>query len=231
MADNPNPTRMELLRAKNRVKLAVKGHKLLKQKRDALIMEFFKILGKAQDLRSELNARMKKAYTALAVAEAYHGMQEIEAASFSVKRAPDVHVEVKNIMGVRIPSLEATQVHKPLSSRGYSIVGTSAKIDEVADEFQHVADLVLKLAETENSIRRLILEIEKTKRRVNSLEFVMIPRLDMQARLISFRLEEMERDSFVMLKTIKRKLEKNAEAERLASDAKAAAQGAATEAA
>ncbi|MEM4634069.1 MAG: V-type ATP synthase subunit D [Candidatus Anstonellaceae archaeon] len=208
MADTPNPTRMELLRAKTRVKLARKGHKLLKQKRDALIMEFFKILGKAQDLRSELNSQMKIAYTALAVAQAYHGMQEIKAAALAVKRAPGVKVEVRNIMGVKIPSLEATQVEKPLLARGYSIVGTSAKIDEVAEAFEKATDLVIKLSQTENAIRRLILEIEKTKRRVNSLEFVMIPRLESQAKLISFRLEEMERDSFVMLKTIKRKLER-----------------------
>ena len=208
MADNPNPTRMELLKAKTRVKLARKGHKLLKQKRDALIMEFFKILGKAQDLRSELNSQMKVAYTELAVAQAYHGMQEIESAALAVKRAPGVKVDVRNIMGVKIPSLEATQVEKPLLSRGYSVVGTSAKIDEVAEAFEKATDLVIKLSQTENAIRRLILEIEKTKRRVNSLEFVMIPRLENQAKLISFRLEEMERDSFVMLKTIKRKLER-----------------------
>jgi len=211
MAENPNPTRMELLKAKTRVKLARKGHKLLKQKRDALVLEFFKILGKAQDLRSDLNARMKNAYGALAVAQAYHSMQEIEQAAMAVKRAPDVHVEVRNIMGVKIPTLEAAEPKKLLLARGYSVVGTSAKIDEVADSFEHVLDIIFKLSETENGIRRLILEIEKTKRRVNSLEFVMIPRLEMQAKLISFRLEEMERDSFVMLKTIKRKLEKNAE--------------------
>ena len=81
MAENPNPTRMELLKAKTRVKLARKGHKLLKQKRDALVLEFFKILGKAQDLRSELNLRMSNAYGALAVAQAYHSMQEIEEAA------------------------------------------------------------------------------------------------------------------------------------------------------
>ena len=211
MAENPNPTRMELLKAKTRVKLARKGHKLLKQKRDALVLEFFKILGKAQDLRSELNARMATAYGSLAVAQAYHSMQEIEEAAMAVKRAPNVHVEVRNIMGVKIPTLEASEPKKLLLARGYSIVGTSAKIDEVADSFEHVLDLIFKLSETENGIRRLILEIEKTKRRVNSLEFVMIPRLESQAKLISFRLEEMERDSFVMLKTIKRKLEKNAE--------------------
>jgi len=211
MAENPNPTRMELLKAKTRVKLARKGHKLLKQKRDALVLEFFKILGKAQDLRSELNTRMSNAYGALAVAQAYHSMQEIEQAAMAVKRAPNVHVEVRNIMGVKIPTLEASEPKKLLLARGYSIVGTSAKIDEVADSFEHVLDLIFKLSETENGIRRLILEIEKTKRRVNSLEFVMIPRLESQAKLIRFRLEEMERDSFVMLKTIKRKLEKNAE--------------------
>jgi V/A-type H+-transporting ATPase subunit D len=217
MADNPNPTRMELLRAKSRVKLARKGHKLLKQKRDALILEFFKILGKAQDLRSELNGRMKAAYAALAVAQAYHPMQEIEAASLAVKRAPGVKVEVRNIMGVRIPVLEASQAKKELLGRGYSVVGTSAKIDEVAEAFEQAIDLVFKLSQTENAIRRLILEIETTKRRVNSLEFVMIPRLESQAKLISFRLEEMERDSFVMLKTIKRKLEKNTEGKKSAA--------------
>ncbi|MCX6771936.1 MAG: V-type ATP synthase subunit D [Candidatus Micrarchaeota archaeon] len=217
MAETPNPTRMELLKARTRVKLARKGHKLLKQKRDALILEFFKILGKAQDLRSDLNARMKSAYGALAVAQSYHSMQEIEAASMAVKRAPNVHVEVRNIMGVKIPTLEASEPKKLLLARGYSIVGTSAKIDEVADTFEHVLDLIFKLSETENGIRRLIIEIEKTKRRVNSLEYVMIPRLEGQAKLISFRLEEMERDSFVMLKTIKRKLEKNAEEKRKAA--------------
>lgn len=203
---------MELLKAKTRVKLAKNGHKLLKQKRDALIMEFFKILGQAQDLRSELNKQMKVAYTSLAVAQAYHGMQEIESAALAVKRAPGVKVDVRNIMGVKIPSLEASQAEKSLLTRGYSVVGTSAKIDEVAEAFEKATDLVFKLSQTENAIRRLILEIEKTKRRVNSLEFVMIPRLQSQVKMIAFRLDEMERDSFVMLKTIKRKLERNEEA-------------------
>lgn len=207
MADNPNPTRMELLKAKARVKLAKKGHSLLKQKRDALVLEFFKVLGKAQDLRSELNGKMASAYLSLAVAQMYHPMQEIEAAALAVKRAPNVHVKVKNIMGVRIPALEASEPKKQLLERGYSIVGTTARIDEVAEAFESVIDLVFRLSETENAIRRLIVEIEKTKRRVNSLEFVMIPKLENQAKLIAFRLDEMERDSFVMLKTIKRKLE------------------------
>jgi V/A-type H+-transporting ATPase subunit D len=211
MADNPNPTRMELLKARNRIKLARKGHKLLKQKRDALVLEFFKILGKAKDMRSELGAQMKRCYSALAVAQAYHGASEVENAAMSVRRAPGVSVEVRNIMGVKIPHIESQEVSANLMERGYTIVGTSAKIDEVAEGFEKALDMIVKLAETENAIRRLIREIEKTKRRVNALEFVMIPRLEAQSKLIQFRLEEMERDSFVMLKTIKRKLNRGEE--------------------
>lgn len=212
MADNFVPTRMELIKAKARIKLAKNGHKLLKQKRDALILEFFKILKKAQDLRTELNESMTKAYSSMAIAQAYHGIADIEGAALSVKKISGVNIEVRNIMGVKIPRIEAVQSERGLLKRGYSVLGTSAKIDEAADNFEKATDLILKVAETENAIRKLIREIEKTKRRVNALEFVLIPRIEGQAKLISFRLEEMDRDSFVMLKTIKRKLKKGAEA-------------------
>lgn len=210
MAENPNPTRMEMLKARSRIKLARKGHKLLKQKRDALIMEFFKIMEKAQDMRSELNIAMAKAYRGMAVAQAYHGVAEVENISMAVEKAPGIGIEVRNIMGLKIPSIEASVGEKPLLQRGYSLVGSSAKIDEAAENFEKALVLVVQLAETENAIRKLIREIEKTKRRVNALEYVLIPKLEEQARLISFRLQEMERDSFVMLKTIKRKLKRNA---------------------
>lgn len=207
MAENPTPTRMELLKGRARIKLARKGHKLLKQKRDALILEFFKILEKAKDLRSELNEKMRASYQAMAVAQAYHGSNEVEDVAMSVGRAPLVGIEVKNVMGVKIPSISVDMSQKPLMQRGYSIVGTSAKIDEATQSFEDVLALVVKLAETENATRKLIREIEKTKRRVNALEYVMLPRLESQAKLIQFRLEEMDRDSFVMLKMIKRKLD------------------------
>ncbi len=208
MADNPAPTRMELLRGRARIKLAKKGHKLLKQKRDALILEFFKILEKAKDLRSELNHQMALSYKSLAVAQAYHGINEVESASMAVARAPSVGIEVRNIMGVKIPSISVDMAQRPLLLRGYSVIGTSAKIDEAVESFEAALVLVVKLAETENATRKLIREIEKTKRRVNALEYVLMPKLEMQAKLIAFRLEEMERDSFVMLKMIKKKLEK-----------------------
>lgn len=204
-----NPTRMELIKTKERIALARKGHKLLKQKRDALILEFFKILKKAKDLRGELAQKMAKGYNSLALAELYHSVQELEKVSLDLRKAIDLDVEVKNVMGVKIPTIEVEMQQKEfIRLDSYSVAGTSAKIDDAVSDFDEILAMVIKLAETETAMKRLILEIEKTKRRVNALEFVLIPRLEAQQRDISFRLEEMERDSFVSLKSIKRKLEK-----------------------
>lgn len=213
MAESFNPTRMELLKAKDKIKLAVKGHKLLKQKRDALILEFFKILKKAKDQRGELNALMAKAYQASAIATAYHGSLELESAALAVRNAPGVGITVRNIMGVKIPSIESHGVDKNLHDRGYGVLGSSAKIDETAEAYEKALTMIIQLAETENALKKLIREIEKTKRRVNSLEFVIIPRLNHQKTLITFRLEEMERESFFTLKMIKGKLDRKKEAQ------------------
>lgn len=208
MAD-VNPTRMELIKTKDRIKLAVKGHKLLKQKRDALILEFFKILKKAKDLRGQLAEKMKYGYQSLALAETYHPIQEIAKVSLDLRKDIDIDIEVKNVMGVKIPHLTAEMEAKHfLEIPSYSVPATSAKIDAAVGDFGQILEMVIKLAETETAMKRLIIEIEKTKRRVNALEYVLIPRLEEQKRMISFQLDEMERDSFVSLKTIKRRLEK-----------------------
>lgn len=212
-ATDVNPTRMELIKTKERITLAGKGHKLLKQKRDALILEFFKILKKAQDLRGQLAERMAKGFHSLALAETYHNMQELTKVSLDLKKEIDIDIEVRNVMGVKIPNIDAKMEHKHfLSLPTYSVAATSAKIDAAVDDFNEILQMTIKLAETETAMKRLIVEIEKTKRRVNALEFVLIPRLDEQKKLITFRLEEMERDSFVSLKSIKRKLDKEKKA-------------------
>ena len=203
------PTRMELIKTKERIALATKGHKLLKQKRDALILEFFKILKKAQDLRGQLAKKMVGAYQSIALAEIYHSIYELESVSINLRKQIDIDIDVKNVMGVKIPSIDVAMQEKHfMSLPTYSVAATSAKIDSAVDNFDEVLKMVVKLAETETAIKRLIMEIEKTKRRVNALEYVLIPRLDEQKKMIAFRLDEMERDSFVSLKTIKRKLEK-----------------------
>ncbi|MFN7990805.1 MAG: V-type ATP synthase subunit D [Candidatus Micrarchaeia archaeon] len=212
-ATDVNPTRMELIQTKDRIKLAQKGHKLLKQKRDALILEFFKILKKAQDLRGQLAVRMASGYRSLALAETYHNNQELSKVSLDLRKEIDIDIEVRNVMGVKIPNIttKMESVHF-LALPTYSVAATSAKIDAAVEDFNDILTMVIRLAETETAMKRLIIEIEKTKRRVNALEFVLMPRLEEQKKMISFRLEEMERDSFVSLKTIKRKLEKEKKA-------------------
>jgi len=200
------PTRMELLNIKNRIKLAEKGYRLLKQKRDVLILEFFMILEKARDLRGTLNAQASRAYRALAIAEAYHGIFEVENAAMAVSRASNVEISVKNVMGVKVPDIKGRYIAKTSFQRGYGIIGTSAKIDEAAGAFEECLATIVELAKTENALMKLLREIEKTKRRVNALEYVILPRLRRQARYISMRLDETERETFFTLKTIKGKI-------------------------
>lgn len=212
-ATDVNPTRMELIKTKDRIKLAAKGHKLLKQKRDALILEFFKILKKAQDLRGQLALKMAQGHRSIALAETYHNIQELTKVSRDLRRDIDIDIQVRNVMGVKIPNITTQMEERSyMQMPGYSVAATSAKIDSAVEDFSEILQMVIKLAETETAMKRLIVEIEKTKRRVNALEFVLIPRLEEQKKMISFRLEEMERDSFVSLKTIKRKLEKEKKA-------------------
>ena len=209
LALNVNPTRMELIKTKERIVLAKKGYKLLKQKRDALILEFFRILKKAQDLRGDLTRKMSGAYSSVLMAGTYHSVYQLGSTSLNLRKNIDVDIEVKNVMGVKIPYLTAdmgTTAHF-LDLPSYSVPSTSAKIDLAVSNFDEVLKIVIRLAETETAIKKLILEIEKTKRRVNALEFVLIPQLEETQRMISFRLDEMERDSFVSLKSIKRRLE------------------------
>ncbi|HLC79472.1 MAG TPA: V-type ATP synthase subunit D [archaeon] len=208
MAEDVKTTRLELIETRNRIRLAENGHKLLKQKRDVLVLEFFKIMKQAADLRTELNSRMKDAFDSLAVSQAYHGILEVENISRAVKKAPGIDVQSKNVMGVHIPYIKSEFVSKTIAQRGYSIQGSSAKIDEAASSFERGLEIIIKLAETENALKKLIKEIEKTKRRVNALDYIMIPNLRNSAKYIRMRLEEMEREQFISLKTIKAQLEK-----------------------
>src|SRR3989338_5021955 len=154
MAEDVKTTRLELIETKGKIRLAEKGHKLLKQKRDVLVLEFFKIMKKAKDLRSEMNSLMSVSFKALGMAEAYHGVYEIENIALSVKKAPNIDVTQKNVMGVRIPEINSNYVSKTLLERGYSIVGSSAKIDETSSNFEKSLELVIKLAETETALKR-----------------------------------------------------------------------------
>lgn len=199
---------MELLRLKARIKLANKGLNLLKQKRAALIAEFFKINKKALNLRKQLNESMKKSYSSLSIAEMYHGKIAMESTAYMVNRMKGLSIQTKNVMGVKIPELAGRDENFRAIDQQYALMGLSVKSDETIINFESSLKTVLDIAEVENSLRRILVEIDKTKRRVNSIENVLVPRLQGQAKYISMRFDEMERETFVTLKTIKAKLAK-----------------------
>lgn len=204
--DTVKPTRMELLRLKGRIKLANKGLNLLKQKRAALIVEFFKINKKALDLRKQLNVAMQKSYASLAVAEMYEGKIAMESTAYMVNKMKGLSITTKNVMGVKIPELQGRDKDFRAIDEQYALMGLSVKVDETISNFESALKIILDIAEVENALRRILVEIDKTKRRVNSIENVLIPRLQGQAKYISMRFDEMERETFVTLKTIKAKL-------------------------
>ena len=203
------PTRLELLRTKRRIALAKRGLTLLKLKRSALIVEFFKISRQTAELRGDLARRIERGYAAIRRAEMLEGPIVLENISMVLPNLSELRVRTRNIMGVRTPAVEgeAYQLADPRT-----LVHLPTSVEEALRAFQEVYRVVRDVAEKENAMRRLLKEIEKTKRRASAIENVLIPRLDQTARYIKFRFDELERDSFAMLKTVKRKMEREAQA-------------------
>jgi V/A-type H+-transporting ATPase subunit D len=204
MAQDIKPTRSELLRIKKQIKLAKSGYSLLKKKRDGLVLEFFEILKKAKTLREELVNEYKTALEKINIARALEGDLKIRSLAMAIREIPDVKMATKNIMGVKVPKIEPTEIKKAFMERGYSVYSPSS-IDEAAAAYEKVVEKVLLAAEVETSMRKLLSEIEKTKRRVNALEFVVIPNLDKVRAFIQLRLEEIERENIFRMKRIKAK--------------------------
>ncbi|AKB85750.1 V-type ATP synthase subunit D [Methanococcoides methylutens] len=202
-AKDVKPTRSELIELKKKIKLSEGGHKLLKMKRDGLILEFFDILSKAKDVRSELDAAYEKANEKIGIAESVEGRITVKSTAFAMKDAPQIELESHNIMGVVVPKIESSSVRKPINKRGYGILGTSSYIDEAVDSHEVLVEKIILAAEIETTMKKLLDDIEKTKRRVNALEFKVIPELKESMSFISLRLEEMERENTFRLKRIK----------------------------
>lgn len=208
-----NPTRMELLTLKDRTKLAVKGHGLLKEKRDALIKEFFDILDRVKGIREKAEQSLKEANEALVEAQIVMGDLSVRKASLAVKESIDVDIKSRNIMGVSVPVTEIVMDDRTLVDRGYGFTDTTIQLDEAAKKFEESVKYLIELGEVEKTIFLLAEEIEATKRRVNALEHIMIPRFRNTEKYIDMRLQEMERENFVRLKMIRSTIEKKQEVE------------------
>jgi len=207
--DGINPTRMELLNLKNRTKLAEKGHTLLKEKRSALIKEFFDILDRVKGVREEANIKLEESMEALTEAQVIMGDLAVKKASLAVKESIGVDIDSRSVMGVTVPVLDIKMEEKSLIDRGYGFNDTSIQLDEAAKKFEESIKLVIELAEFEKTIYLLAEEIESTKRRVNALEHIMIPKFNNTIKYIDMRLQDLERENFVRLKMIQATIEKN----------------------
>jgi V/A-type H+-transporting ATPase subunit D len=197
------PTRSELISLKRKIQLSERGYKILKMKRDGLILEFFKVLKEAKDSRGALQERYARAVEAMALANTVEGAIGVKTAALSVKEVPQITLRSKNIMGVVVPLIEASKVKKSLIDRGYGVLGTTPVIDESAEAFEDLVEAIIESAEVETTMKKLLDEIEKTKRRVNALEFKVIPELTDARDFIKMRLDEMEREELFRLKKIK----------------------------
>jgi V/A-type H+-transporting ATPase subunit D len=206
MPQDIKPTRSELLKVKKQIKLAKSGHSLLKKKRDGMILEFFEILKKAKTLRRELVDEYKIALGRINIARTIEGDLKVKSIAMAIKEIPDIKLTTKNIMGVKVPKIESSEIQKAFMERGFGLYNSSA-IDEAAAAYEKVVEKILLAAEVGTSMRKLLKEIEKTKRRVNALEFVVMPRLEEAQNFIRLRLEEMERENIFRLKRIKAKVQ------------------------
>ena len=199
------PTRSELIDLKKKIKLSERGYNILKMKRDGLILEFFKVLEDAKKSRGALVEGYDRATAMIAVANTVEGSIRVKGAAMAVKENPQITLKEKNIMGVVVPDIASSSVRKTLTERGYGVLGSSAVIDETATSFEELVEAIIEAAEIETTMKRLLDEIESTKRRVNALEFKVIPELKQARDFIKMRLDEMERDEIVRLKKIRAK--------------------------
>jgi len=205
MALDIKPTRSELIKLKGRIKQTKNGYKLLKMKRDGLFHEFRTLLSEMIEAKRDLTDAYRLAKTRIDLANAIEGGLAVRAAAIANSAHPEVEVERRNIMGVVVPSVSGSNLKSTFSERGIGFIGSSPYIDEASDSFSELIEKIVKASEMEATLKRLLAEIEATKRRVNALEFKVIPELEEAKVFIQLRLEEMEREETFRLKRFKNK--------------------------
>ena len=205
MALDIKPTRSELIKLKARIKQTKNGYKLLKMKRDGLFHEFRQLLANMIEAKRELTDAYRLAKQRIDLANAIDGGLAVRAAAIANSAHPEVEVERRNIMGVVVPSVGGTNLKSTFEERGVGYIGSSPYIDEASDSFSELIEKIVTASEMEATLKRLLEEIEATKRRVNALEFKVIPELEEAKVFIQLRLEEMEREETFRLKRFKNK--------------------------
>jgi V/A-type H+/Na+-transporting ATPase subunit D len=202
---NVNPTRMEMSKLKKRLATATRGHKLLKDKQDELIRQFINLVKYNNELRKEVEAELQGSLQNFVMARAVMSSEFLEEAVAYPKENISVEVEKKNIMSVNVPAMK---FHRQLegdegSIFPYGFANTSSELDDSIAKLYSILPKLLELAEVEKSTQLMSDEIEKTRRRVNALEYMTIPSLQETIRYIRMKLDENERSTLTRLMKVK----------------------------
>ena len=198
------PTRMVLNQLKGRLKTARRGHKLLKDKRDELMRQFMDVVRRNKELRTKVEQGLTAAFASQQVASAIMSPEMMEQALLYPRQSVELDLSYKNIMSVNVPRYRfQTKNSDPSEIFPYGFAQTSGELDDALEKLAQVFQDMLELAEVEKTMQLLAEEIEKTRRRVNALEYVMIPELESNIKYISMKLEENENATKVRLLKVK----------------------------
>jgi V/A-type H+-transporting ATPase subunit D len=198
---NVHPTRMELLALRKRMNIAERGRELLREKLDALMIEFFEFAREISDLRRKAQESLTISYMAYSEAQMIMGYSKLEELAYITEEKFDVITKTRSIIGVSIPTVQIEM--KPMSDYPYNLIETSVRLDEASMAMIDSIKILAELSGIEAALTKLAQAIASVKRRVNSLEYVIIPRMDNTIRFIRMYLEEREREDFFRLKRIK----------------------------
>lgn len=200
-----SPNRMELMRLKKELATARRGHKMLKDKRDELMRQFLEIIRENQKLRLEVDERLDRASEGMSLAAAVMPPEILKEALLLSDKTREVEVQEKAIMGVHVPRfyLPAQKEEEISSKVPYGLAQTTDELDRTVEDLMRALPKLLELAQVEKTVQLLAGEIERTRRRVNSLEYVLIPELEALIRSITMKMEENERGNLTRLMKVK----------------------------
>lgn len=203
---NVNPTRMELRRLKTRLKTATRGHKLLKDKSDEMIRQFMVYVRENKRLREEIEAELSSALKGFTLARAVSSNAVIEEAVMMPATKAEISLSSDNVMSVEVPSISLVE-HEGQDKYPYSFDTVTSELDASIGTLSTLLVKLVKLAEVEKTCNMLADEIEKNRRRVNALEYVMIPQIEETIKYINMKLDENERASTIRLMKVKSMIE------------------------
>ncbi len=195
------PTKSNLIKAKNSLRLSKQGYMLLDKKRNVLIREMMELIEKAKRIQSEIDKTFSEAYRALQAANIMFGINTVGRISYAIPVEDGIKIRFRSVMGVELPLVD-DETDESLQY-GYGFFRTGTALDEAYKKFESVKQLSLKLAEIENSVYRLAANVKKTQKRANALKNIMIPKYEELTHMIQNALEEKEREEFSRLKVIK----------------------------